>query len=153
MKYLHDYIKYIIKKIKMSRLQFIKHLLQHNTLHHHIEYHGYLSNHAPHSIIALYHLNTSEQNIQSFYENYSKKLSPLIKTTFTIHENNWKLYWNSNDSSMYTSYLNFFQQQLKHFGTTEQLIQTYFPILIPGILCAATHPLIHIGFACTGKQI
>lgn len=116
----------------------------------HIEFNGFLTNHAKHAVIALHRLGASSQRIQEYYDSYAKcttygyGLEPAKPSEHTITGENWQMYFGQHCS--FTSYCQFFDQKEKELGM-ERLLREYVPILLPGCVGSLMHATIHIGWA------
>ncbi|GAB5361058.1 hypothetical protein AAMO2058_000682200 [Amorphochlora amoebiformis] len=117
----------------------------------HIEYGGYLSNHAKHAVIALEGLGVSEERIGNYFDFYRKKhgLEPAIESKNAIDKTNWKKY--IGEKKYFMDYVEFFDKEEKRLGM-EGLINTYMPQLIDGCVSALHHCTIHLGWALHAKN-
>ena len=116
----------------------------------HIEFNGFLTNHAKHAVIALHRLGASPQRIQEYYDSYAQcttygyGLEPARPSEHTITQDNWQVYFGKHCS--FTSYCDFFDRKELELGM-ERLLQEYVPILLPGCVGSLMHGTIHLGWA------
>jgi hypothetical protein len=116
----------------------------------HIEFNGFLTNHAKQGVIALNGLEASTQRIKEYYEYYAKHttygfgLEPPRISEQTITQDNWQLYFGKHCS--FTSYCEFFDQKEKELGF-KQLLEENVPNLLPGCVGSLLHGTIHLGWA------
>jgi len=124
-----------------------------------IEFHGYLSNHAKHGIIALDRLGASEDRIQEWWDGYttltpyslrlhrterwdSPTLQPCSKEEFFQWKGE-KIHWQSM--------VLFLQKELESNERFDhdinKLVEAYAPPLLSGIAGALMHGIIHLGWA------
>jgi hypothetical protein len=121
-----------------------------NDQSYHIEFNGFLTNHAKQGIIALKGLDASAKRIKEFYDLYAKQttygfgLEPPKISNHTITQDNWQDYFGKHCN--FTSYCQFFDQKEKELGM-ERLMEEYVPILLPGCVGSLLHGTIHLGWA------
>lgn len=121
-----------------------------NDQSYHIEFNGFLSNHAKHAVVALKGLGASPQRIKEYYDTYVKctpygyGLEPARPSEHRITHDNWQVYFGKHCS--FTSYCQFFDQREKELGM-ERLLGEYVPILLPGCVGRLMHGTIHLGWA------
>ena len=124
-----------------------------------IEYQGYLSNHLTHNWVVMGGVGASEKYMQWWQDLYTNVLDekparepgdlepprefPVDYTTIT--EANWR---NNIQTTRvaFTAYRDFFDARLQELGLSETL-QQYLPPLLPGLVGAAFHAVIHTGWA------
>jgi hypothetical protein len=133
---------------KQKDLEIVETLL--NDQSYHIEFNGFLTNHAKQGVIALKGLGASSQRIKEYYNHYVKhttygfSLEPSRTSEHKITEENWKVYFGKHCS--FTSYCEFFNQKEKEVGM-KQLLKEYVPSLLPGCVGSLMHGTIHLGWA------
>lgn len=116
----------------------------------HIEFNGFLSNHAKHAVIALYHLGLSPKMVKEYYDAHAEHtpygygLEPPRPSNNTITQYNWKVYFGKHRN--FTSYCNFFDQKEKELGI-KRMLEEYVPTLLPGCVGSLMHGTIHLGWA------
>ncbi|QPJ62304.1 MAG: questin oxidase family protein [Candidatus Nitronauta litoralis] len=131
----------------MSKLEIVEMLL--NDQSYHIEFNGFLTNHAKQGVVALMGLGASAQRIKEYYEHYAKQTTygfgletPKISER-EITQNNWQVYFGKHCS--FTSYCEVFDQKEKELGM-DRLLEEYVPILLPGCVGSLMHGTIHLGW-------
>lgn len=125
----------------------------------HIEYQAYLSNHLTHNWVVMGAVGASEEYMQWWQDLYTNVLEekparepgdleaprefPVDYTTIT--EANWR---NNIQTTRvaFPAYRDFFDARLQELGLSKTL-QQYLPQLLPGLVGAAFHALIHTGWA------
>ena len=143
---------------------------------HHIEYKVYLSNHEAHGIVALRQLGATADRIRQFTAEYDKQLEsfpsanpkPLHLTNDNLDDNIGKHIGGHREE--WRDYLAFFTHEWLRkarnhmkdsndpptksqlLAVERELINQYFPRLMPYIAGHATHPLIHLGFGQVMSQ-
>jgi hypothetical protein len=121
-----------------------------NDQSYHIEFNGFLTNHAKQGIIALKGLEASSQRIKEYYDHYVNYttygfgLEPSRTSEHVITQDNWQVYFGKHCS--FTSYCQFFDQKGKELGM-ERLLEEYVPSLLPGCVGSLMHGTIHLGWA------
>jgi len=95
---------------------------------------------------SLYLMGASSERMKDFDSYYCKKLEPRTPPTITINSSNWREYLGRKEPGIYESYLDFFQREKNQLGA-EELLSKYFPQLMDGLITAAFHPLLVLGFA------
>jgi hypothetical protein len=131
-----------------SPLQLVESLL--NDQSYHIEFNGFLSNHAKHAVIALYRLGASEKTIEAYYNAhaectpYGYGLEPRRPSQNIITQDNWQVYFGRHRN--FTAYCQFFDQKEKELGM-KQTLSEFVPILLPGCVGSLMHGTIHLGWA------
>jgi hypothetical protein len=121
-----------------------------NDRSYHIEFNGFLTNHAKHAVIALHRLEASSQRIQEYYATYVNctpygyGVEPARSSEHTITQDNWQVYFGQHCS--FSSYCQFFDEKEKELGM-EGLLRAYVPTLLPGCVGALMHGTIHLGWA------
>ncbi|KAL6063408.1 hypothetical protein QOT17_011559 [Balamuthia mandrillaris] len=127
-----------------ERKRTLSRLLALNRESYHIEYHGYLSNHMSHGLVALYKLGAPKARLEEFFEMYAQKLDPSIPSTSFVHQNNWRDC--VGHKKYYTDFIEFFYDQIKQKGSNA-VINEYVPFLLKGLIGSAFHGLIQLGYA------
>ena len=115
----------------------------------HIEFHGYLSNHAKHAVIALHGLGATDDDISAYLEDYAKTtygfgLEPYKPSETVLTEANWRELLGKHEE--FDALCRFFQERVRDVGLQETL-ELYVPELLPGIVGALLHGTIHLGWA------
>lgn len=126
-----------------------------------IEFHGYLSNHAKHAVVALERLQAPETRIQEYWDNYTSLTPynlPLHKISNewdnvepATHEqwNHWrgkKIHWQKQVTLLNK------ELQEKYNNNTNSLVKEYAPPLLSGAAGALTHGIIHLGWAIDAES-
>ena len=116
-----------------------------------IEFHGYLTNHVKHAIVALDRLGASEARIQEYWDMYTFSTPyhiPLHKV-----ENPWEAVTPASPEDWeewkgrklgWQQLVKFLEEQHR---SNEELVKDYAPGLLGGIAGALTHGIIHLGWA------
>ena len=115
----------------------------------HIEFHGYLSNHAKHAVIALNGLGAPAGDIAAYVEQYARTtygfgLEPPKQSDIKLTEANWRDFLGKHEQ--FTSLCRFFEERVETLGL-EQTINVYVPELLPGCVGALLHGTIRLGWA------
>ena len=115
----------------------------------HIEFHGYLSNHAKHAAIALHGLGATDADISAYLEDYAKTtygfgLEPYKRSETVLTEANWRKLLGKHED--FDALRRFFQEQVRNLGL-EETLKLYVPELLPGLVGALLHGTIHLGWA------
>eukprot|EP00045_Choanoeca_perplexa_P022287 m.8981 g.8981 ORF g.8981 m.8981 type:complete len:418 (+) comp9334_c0_seq2:294-1547(+) len=123
----------------------------------HIEFNGYLTNHAKHAVIALSRLQAPDSKIQEYYDEYTAltpynlQLTPAAsllsdprEQPVSITTANWSDY--IGRKKHFCSLRQFFARQLEQ-NSTAAVLKRYAPALLPGMAGALTHGTIHLGWA------
>lgn len=115
----------------------------------HIEFHGYLSNHAKHAVIALRGLGASEEDITAYVTDYAANtygfgLEPARPSAVTLSEASWRELLGKHEE--FEALRRFFQGRVRTLGL-EETLRRYVPDLIPGLVGALLHGAIHLGWA------
>mgnify|MGYP001088546270 CR=1 FL=1 len=115
----------------------------------HMEFGGWLSNHAKHAVIALDRLGAPAERIADYYARYAAQtygygLEPPKVSEHDIDAGNWKAHLGRRSS--YSAYCDFFDGEEKRMGM-DAMLQRYLPELIPGWAGALAHGAIHLGWA------
>jgi hypothetical protein len=131
-----------------------------------IEFHGYLSNHAKHAVIALDRLEASSERIQEYWDEYTST------TPYGLHLHKVDLDWDSDDvksaiqdekewkklrgkKQKWQELAMYLKKELdeRFDGDTNQLIRTYATSdLLCGLAGALTHGIIHAGWAVDAQS-
>ena len=124
-------------------------LLNQNTSKFDIEYRGYLSNHLSHGLIALHKLGADSNRIQSFYDRYTEhtdfgKLEPAREQEVTITRDNWKEYIGKRTN--FSDILQFVKNEAQKVQHSRELIAMYYPYVSEGLVGAAFHGMIQLGY-------
>jgi Questin oxidase-like len=134
----------------------------------HIEFHGFLSNHAKHAVIALDRLSAPEERVQENWDDYTK-MSPYGITLEKVEQPNWDYTptatssWSNkwNDRTWrgkkiaWQEQVVFMNQELEQrfHHDTNQLVHFYAPdLIVSGVAGSLTHGIIHLGWAIDAKS-
>ncbi len=122
-------------------------LLDNSTDKFYIEYGGYLSNHIAHGCIALYMLGASEARILKFAEDYCKELEPKENHCHADNKDFQSIKeYRGKHVGFYTIFNNFDNLLGTKYSTIEELLESEIPQLLPGMLGAALHGIIQMGY-------
>lgn len=136
----------------MSSSQLTSILLKNSTERFYIEYGGYLFNHMSHGIVALARLGASTERLQRFVDWYKPRLEEAesFRDGAKIVDSAGLL----GAKKSYYALLDNYKWQLngKFGGSMENLIADQFPKLFPGLLGAALHGCIHLGYGYAAKN-
>ena len=120
-----------------------------------IEFHGYLTNHIKHAIIALDRLDASNARIQEYWDKYAASTPynlPLHKVKEDWNQvkpasaGEWKA-WRGQKVN-WQAQVALMQQELQARNSdADKLVADYAPEMLPGIMGALTHAIIHVGWA------
>ena len=122
-------------------------LLDNSTDKFYIEYGGYLSNHIAHGCIALYMLGASEARILKFAEDYCKELEPKENHCHADNKDFQSIKEYRGKHVGFYAILNHFDNLLgTKYSTIEDFVESEIPQLLPGMLGAALHGIIQIGY-------
>ena len=115
----------------------------------HIEFHGYLSNHAKHAVIALDGLGANAEGIAAYVDDYARTtygfgLEPPMQSDIELTEANWRDFLGKHEQ--FDSLYRFFEGRVEDLGL-EQTLKIYVPELLPGCVGALLHGTIHLGWA------
>jgi Questin oxidase-like len=135
-----------------------------------IEFHGFLSNHAKHAVIALERLSAPQERVQEYWDEYTK-MTPYglalekldvsdwvdaAATIGTLFSNKWidtkQDKWNTwrGKKIEWPEQVLFLNQELKDrfLQDTNKLVHFYASdLIISGIAGSLTHGIIHLGWA------
>lgn len=135
----------------MNTTQLSSILLRHSTNSYYIVYQGYLVNHLSHGIIALSRLGANSERVNRFIEWYVPRLEDPGK--FRDEENIKNTTEILGKRQSFYGLVNAYKEELeKRDGSLEKLIADKFPSLFPGLLGAALHGLIHLGYGYAAKS-
>jgi Questin oxidase-like len=128
-----------------------------------IEFHGYLSNHAKHAILALDRLQAPEERVRGYWEMYTS----MTPNNFQLHKvdqewdnvtpatveqwKDWhgkKIHWQEQTMFAYN------QLQGKYNGDHHALLKDLAPELLqsPSLAGALTHGIIHLGWGIDAQS-
>lgn len=123
----------------------------------HIEYGGYLSNHLAHNWIVMGAAHAPDERFQWWEDLYTEKLDqsparepgPLEPCRIcgpdkVITEATW-LACIEREREGFAGYRDFFDARIAELGVSA-VLRRYLPPLLPGLVGAALHPLIHTGW-------
>eukprot|EP00039_Didymoeca_costata_P029590 m.25348 g.25348 ORF g.25348 m.25348 type:complete len:424 (+) comp7698_c0_seq2:154-1425(+) len=122
-----------------------------------MEFHGFLTNHAKHAVIALAGLGASPARIEEYWNSYTSETpygirldpSSTPKDSVVINQDNWIDY--VGKKKHFEDMRSFFSAEHSRLGTQETLRQ-YAPTLLPGSMGALTHAIIHVGWALDAQH-
>jgi len=132
----------------MNKKQLLQILKDNSTDKYFIEYHGFLSNHLAHGVIALFRLGASYERIQQWIKWYVTKLENATDHPDPTDDG-------ERDVGNLLGQRTHFYTLFKHYKTLyegecnkslDQLISTSFPKLYPGMFASLLHGLIHTGY-------
>jgi hypothetical protein len=119
----------------------------------HIEYGGFLSNHITHNWVVLGYCGKSISALHEWQEVYCKihPLEPAIPASASackevVTEENFRTLLGNDTKNLYPVFLPFFDSMVELYGIPAA-VHRFAPTLYPGMLGAALHPTIHLGFA------
>ena len=128
---------------------------------HHIEFNGYLSNHAKHAVVALAGLQAPPERIRGYWDQYTtltpyglklepaESLQPSDRAPLT--EESWRLISGRKAPGDFAALLQFFDNEEQRLGMAGTL-KKYGRDLLPGAVGALTHALIHLGWGLGAKS-
>ncbi len=129
----------------------------------HIEYGGYLSNHMTHNWVVMAAADAPEKRFRWWEDLYTEKLevSParepgslepckVCPPDRKVTEENWRDCI-EREREGYAGYRDFFDARIAELGASE-VLRRYMPTLLPGLVGAALHPLIHTGWAVEAQH-
>ncbi|KAL1921734.1 uncharacterized protein VTP21DRAFT_10376 [Calcarisporiella thermophila] len=106
-------------------------------------------NHLVPVLLSLYDMGASPERLQNVYNNMSSDLLRTRAPQIDIKDENWTDFF--GQKKYYREYLAFFDSCIDRMGIFPAF-QHYFPILLPGCLGAAMHPLCHIAYGLEFKD-
>ena len=102
-------------------------------------------NHIVMTLIALYRLGASTEQMEAYYHSKKKKENiSFTKDEISINEENW-IQFLGNTTAL-SSYIKFFIGEIKTDGV-DKTLQIYLPKLISGVTAAAYHGLLRLVYA------
>ena len=120
----------------------------------HIEFHGYLTNHRKHAVIALRGLGAEAGFIQNYVDDYAKntygfgleepKPSPAVVT-----DENWREMFGRHQN--FNSMVHYVTSRSKEVGV-DAVLKQLVPELIAGGIGSLVHGMIHLGWAIHAKH-
>jgi len=129
----------------MERKTTLLHLLEENRKRFHVEFRGFLSNHWSMASIALYDMGASSQRLNNYFDFYSQRLEKAILVgDLQITQQNWKEFLGKK--KFYPELRIFFQHELQRLGSWQNLVDLYLPTLLEGMVGAAFHGILHLGY-------
>lgn len=135
----------------MNSTQLASILLRNSTNRYYIVYQGYLVNHLSHGIVALSRLGANCERIERFIEWYIPRLEEPEK--FRDEENVKNITELLGKRQSFYGLVNAYKEELEtRDGSLEKLIADKFPTLFPGLLGAALHGLIHLGYGYAARS-
>jgi len=131
-----------------------------------IEFHGYLSNHAKHAVIALERLGAPATRIQDYWDGYTA-VTPYGLSLHRVSDKGPQQQnaddplttrdeWNRvrGQKQQFWNMCHYLQRELEQTfdGNVTKLVQSYAPDLLSGMAGALTHGIIHLGWALDAYQ-
>lgn len=115
----------------------------------HIEFHGFLTNHMKHAVIALHGLGADADYIEKYCSSYAKEtygfgLEPAKGSDVDVNEDNWQAYLGKHEQ--FEALCRFFTRRADELGLDEML-RFYVPSLLAGCVGSLFHGAIHLGWA------
>jgi hypothetical protein len=126
-----------------------------------IEFHGYLSNHAKHAIVALDRIEAPDERIREYWDEYTK-MTPYSLSLHAVDTpwdqvqpctrqqlNDWrgkKVGW--QEMCVFLSQ----ELETRFDGNVDRLVSEYAPTLTNGIAGALTHGIIHLGWGIDARN-
>lgn len=128
-----------------------------------IEFHGYLSNHVKHALIALDRIEASEERVLEYFDEYTKetpyglKLHPVSKpweSVKPVSSKEWKsldllgkkVKWQEQTLFMHQELVSRFDHNI------DLLVQEYAPDVVSSVAGGLTHGIIHLGWAIDAQN-
>ena len=127
----------------------------------HIEFNGYLSNHAKHAVVALAGLQAPPERIRGYWDHYTSltpyglKLEPaesLGSDRAPLTEESWRRILGRKAPGDFAALLQFFDSEEQRLGGVDGILKKYGRDLLPGAVGALTHALIHLGWGLGAKS-
>lgn len=113
------------------------------------EFRGWLSNHGPMAVDALLRLG-AQNDVHDWIGGYAGRLEPTPSPRWPISEREWRE--PLGDPSRVGDWLIFFSGELAE-EPWQQVLQRWWPRLLPGAVAAATHGLIRTGHAVRALRV
>jgi hypothetical protein len=107
------------------------------------EFDGWLSNHGP-MVVEILSRRGSEGVVHAWTEDYSRRLEPLPRSTYPITEESAVA--SLGDHRRLADWVSFFEVRVAE-GPWAEVLATWWPLLLPGIVAGATHGVIRVGHA------
>ena len=113
-----------------------------------VEYNVYFSNHSAHAIIALDRLGANPERIEEYMQYYLKDIANLSPPSRDkkVDLSPEEIMKRPGTMNSYYTRLAYYQDLLKQTGSMDKLIQQEFPKLMNGVIGAALHGLIQLGY-------
>ncbi|KAG0251972.1 hypothetical protein BGZ95_006740 [Linnemannia exigua] len=130
---------------KLARETVAELLVENHNKHHCFFNERGFHNHLVHGVLASYSLGASPERLRAIYESHAIEQRPLG----SIQKNFSSLDWKSEvgNKEFYTSYLEFFRQEVPKLGRVEAIVKYAFDTDVIGrTFSGAFHPLIHLGY-------
>ena len=145
-------VHYYHRLVTMGSSQLTSILLNNSTERFYIEYGGYLMNHMSHGIVALARLGANTERLERFVNWYKPRLEEADSFRDGEKIDNGIELLGAKKS--YYALLDNYKWQLneKFGGSMENLIANRFPKLFPGLMGAALHGSIHLGYGYAAKN-
>lgn len=105
-----------------------------------------LANHLPMALIALHRLGADDARLESFYQDYSKKLNPIPISVENPSQSIDDISVYLGDREKLTDYLHYFQSRIDQAGR-EVVLKEFLPVLMPGLAASAFHAMIRLAYA------
>ena len=135
-------------KVKMASKAVMKILKKFSFQNYYVEYGPFFSNHSAHAIIALDRLGATPERIEEYMQYYLKHTGNLAppsrdkKVDLTPEE----IMKKPGTQDAYYTRLTHYQDLLKQTQSVDMLIEQEFPKLMRGVVGAAFHGLIQLGY-------
>ncbi|KAI9264167.1 hypothetical protein BDA99DRAFT_463108 [Phascolomyces articulosus] len=102
--------------------------------------------HLMHHYLAAYALGASKERLQEIYDTHASYMRPIPDSVGIITRNTYRQELGNRNA--YTSYLNFFTEEIKQFGMMETIRYWMFKDdMLTLVLGALYHPTIHLAYA------
>ena len=118
------------------------------SLGHYIEYRGFLSNHLSQYVTALQRMGAGEERVGRAVREYTEKLEGREGTTALQQGagETGEVEGLLGKRRGYYHLVSHYTSQLEKQGSPAALVSSQLPGLLPGLGCAALHPLLQIGY-------
>lgn len=108
------------------------------------EFDGWLSNHGPMAADALLRLGAAPATVHRWVDRYRSRLEPAPGARWRIDPADWREPW--GDPSRLGDWLHLFGREVREHPWRE-VLEVWWPRLLPGAIASATHGLIRTGHA------
>mmetsp|Transcript_45392 Transcript_45392/g.114895 ORF Transcript_45392/g.114895 Transcript_45392/m.114895 type:complete len:422 (-) Transcript_45392:118-1383(-) len=116
-----------------------------------IEFRGYLSNHSKHGVVALSGLGAPMTRVREWWDDHTSMteygwcLEPAVPAR-KVYEGDKAWQQDMGKKVDYGALCDFFEKRVDQLGSSGA-VQCYAPTLVPGLLGALAHAIIHLGWA------